>query len=350
MLTPVRGGVYLNTGLHTPRPPEMRPSNATWSTGETELIAATAAVQTLADAFARLQDVSPTEQRLIQSIAIVLILVATRWAILLLLRRRVEDVKNRYVWGRTITYLIGFIAFFLIGRVWFQAFGSLATFFGLIGAGIAVALKDPLTNLAGLVFILWRRPFRIGDRIQIGDAAGDVIDIRLFQFTLLEIGNWVDADQSTGRLMHIPNGQVFQQPTANYTIGFPFIWNEIPVLVTFESDWQAAREILADIAKRVAAPFASSAEKEILEASRKYLIFFSTLQPAVYLNVKDSGVLLTIRYACEVRKRRGTSQAIWEEILNAFAARDDIDFAYPTTRFYENTREGKPGARAEPGH
>ena len=102
-----------------------------------------------------------------------------------------------------------------------------------------------MTNLAGWVFIAIRKPFAVGDRIEIGDHTGDVIDMRLFQFTLVETGNWVDADQSTGRIIHIPNGWVFRQSTANYTAGFNFIWNEIPVTVTFESNWEKARDILS---------------------------------------------------------------------------------------------------------
>ena len=92
---------------------------------------------------------------------------------------------------------------------------SLGTFLGLLSAGLAIALKDVVASMAGWIFILWRRPFQLGDRIQIGDRAGDVVDLRLFQFTLLEIGNWVDADQSTGRSIHVPNGAVFTEPLFN---------------------------------------------------------------------------------------------------------------------------------------
>ncbi|NIP82375.1 MAG: mechanosensitive ion channel, partial [Gemmatimonadetes bacterium] len=87
----------------------------------------------------------------------------------------------------------------------------------------------------------------VGDRIQIGAHAGDVIDQRIFQFIVLEIGNWVDADQSTGRIIHIPNGLVFREPLANYTRGMQYIWNEIRVLVTFESNWKRAKQILDEI-------------------------------------------------------------------------------------------------------
>lgn len=64
---------------------------------------------------------------------------------------------------------------------------------------------------------MWKRPFDVGDRIQIAGFAGDVVDIRIFEFTLLEIGNWVDADQSTGRVVHIPNQKLLTEPIANYT-------------------------------------------------------------------------------------------------------------------------------------
>src|SRR3989441_12617332 len=110
-------------------------------------------------------------------------------------------------------------------------------------SGLAIALKDPVTNLAGWIFIVWRRPFEVSDRVEIGGHKGDVIDIRLLQFTLNEIGNWVNADQSSGRIIHIPNGKVFTEPVANYDKGFKYIWNEVPVLVTFESDWRQAKAI-----------------------------------------------------------------------------------------------------------
>ncbi|MBE0591511.1 MAG: mechanosensitive ion channel, partial [Gemmatimonadales bacterium] len=235
----------------------------------------------------------------------------------------------------------------IVGRMWFEGIGPLATYLGLVSAGLAIALKDLVVNLAGWGFILWRRPFEVGDRIQIGEHVGDVIDVRIFQFTLLEVGNWVDADQSTGRLLHIPNGKVLNESLANYTRGFDYIWNELPVLVTFESDWKKAKALLAEIAARHAAHLTDEAERQIREVSRRFMIFYSTLTPTVYTSVADSGVMLTIRYLCAPRKRRSTAEAIWEEVLDAFAREADIDFAYPTYRYYDNRLEGKPGTRPQ---
>ena len=175
------------------------------------------------------------------------------------------------------------------------------------------------------------------------ERLGDVIDQRLFQFTPVEIGNWVDADQSTGRIIHIPNGWVFRRSTANDTAGFRFIWDEISVMVTFESDWAQAKEILLAAATRHARIRDEEASQQVREASRIDMIYFQHLTPIVWTSVADSGVVLKLRHICEPRGRRSTATAIWEDALRAFAARSDIDFAYPTTRFYNNRAEGKSG-------
>ncbi len=170
-------------------------------------------------------------------------------------------------------------------------------------------------------------------------------DLRLFQFTLLEVGNWVDAEQSTGRMIHVPNGMVLTHPLANYTTGFEHIWDEIPVLITFESNWRKAKDLLGKIAVEHAQDLTEEARRRVQEASRRFLIFYSKLTPVVYTSVRDHGVLLTIRYMSLPRERRGKQEIMWEAILTAFGQCDDIDLAYPTTRFYHNLAEGKSGAK-----
>lgn len=251
--------------------------------------------------------------------------------------KRIKNTQVRYRAKKTYSYFIVFIAIVIIGRVWLLESDSFTTFIGLISAGIAIALKDLIINIAGWVFLIWRRPFEVGDRIELGLHIGDVIDVRIFQFTILEVGNWVDGEQSTGRIVHIPNGKMFSDTLANYSKGFHYIWNELPVLLTFESNWRKAKEILQSIADKDAERLSKAAEKKVKEASWKFMIFYSKLTPTVYTSVKDSGVLLTVRYLCAPRKRRDTAQAFWEDILDEFGSREDIDFAYPTQRFYTQT-------------
>ena len=86
----------------------------------------------------------------------------------------------RYNWSRATTYIaIGF-GIVIVGQIWLDGIGSIVTYLGLVSAGIAIALKDPLTNITGWMFILWRAPFTVGDRIEVGQNAGDVIDINFF--------------------------------------------------------------------------------------------------------------------------------------------------------------------------
>ena len=278
-------------------------------------------------------------------ITIIVLFILSR--LLMRILTRGKDVRVQYNIRKTVAYTAFVIGIFIVGRIWFQGLQSLSTYLGLLSAGLAIALQVPIVNLAAWVFIMWRKPFSVGDRVQIGENSGDVIDQRIFMFTIMEIGNWVDADQSTGRVIHIPNGKIFTEMLANYSRGFQYLWHEIPVLVTFESNWQKAKEILLSIAQHHAEALSSTAERRVRQAAKKFMIFYTKLTPTVYTTVRDSGVLLTIRMLCEPRSRRGTEQAIWEQILTEFAKHDDIDFAYPTQRFYNNMAEGKPEARAK---
>jgi small-conductance mechanosensitive channel len=285
------------------------------------------------------------QDKLLLSIIIILVIWFLHRVFLRIALPRIKELSSRYRWKKTSSYIAAFLGILIIGRVWFEGTQSLVTFLGLLSAGVAIALKDLVASLVGWGFILWRQPFEVGDRVQIGNYKGDVIDIRIFQFTLMEIGNWVEADQSTGRIIHIPNGKIFTEPLANYHKGFQYIWNEIPVLITFESNWKKAKEILQRIGTEHAEHLSRSAEERIMQASRKFMIFYSALTPSVYTSVKDSGVLLTIRYLCEPRRRRDSQQAIWETILREFAQCSDIDLAYPTQRFFDNLQEGKAGKK-----
>ena len=279
------------------------------------------------------------QNKLLYSLLIFLAFGLIRYTILKIVWRLTEDPKSRYTWKRTVSFTLGFLTIILITSVWVKAISQFGAFLGLLTAGLAIALKDPLINIAGWIFILVRKPFGLGDRIQIGELSGDVIDIRIFQFTLLEIGNWVQADQSTGRIIHVPNGTVFSQAQANYTAGFKYIWNEISVLVTFESQWKHAKKILLEIVREHSEKLSKDAEKKMLEASKKYMIQYKHLTPIVYTSLDPSGILLTMRFMVDPRKRRSSEHEIWEDVLKEFARHKDIEFAYPTQRFFTRPAE-----------
>lgn len=210
---------------------------------------------------------------------------------------------------------------------------STASFLGLLSAGLAFVFREPLLNLAGWTYILSRTPFRLGDRVQIDQGpAGDVIDIGLHDFSLLEIGNWVDADQSTGRVLHIPNSMVFTKCIANYQQGFPFLWHEMRIELTFDSDWKKAMELIQNVADIEMSAIVAK-QSEILQKLKKqeeYLIRYNHLGPIVYLKKSSYALVLTLRFCCSPRARRSTESGLWQNILERLREVPEVKLAYPT--------------------
>ena len=272
--------------------------------------------------------------KILATVVLIFVLVVARWLTLRAIHRKFEDADVDYRARKVATYTATVIGLAFLAWIWIDAFNDLPTFLGLLSAGVAIALADVLKNFAGWAYILSRRPFRVGDRIEIDGTKGDVVDVRLFRFSLMEVGNWVDADQSTGRLIHVPNGNLFSQQVANYTEGFEYIWYEIPVLVTFESDRARARTIIEHAVREHAPDVETAAGRRIRETARNYHIKIGALTPIVYLSVQDSGVLLTARYLVSARQQRGVAERIWTAILDGLDDAPRVDLAYPTVRTY----------------
>lgn len=287
--------------------------------------------------------IGPTLQgQIFRTLFIIIIISVIYRFVRKILYRTIDNSKTYYRTKKSVSYVFVVIGFILVGRVWFRGVQSLTTFLGLFSAGLAIAMKDLIMNIAGWIFIIWKGPFRVGDRIEIGDVSGDVIDIQIFEFALMETRNWIKADQSTGRIVHIPNILIFKEPLFNYSKGIPFVWDEIPIHVTYESNWKKAKRILEDIANKYGESISEEAELSIKEASRKFMIFNAKLYPTVYTSIDyENGITLTVRYMCSYRNRRDSSEKIYEEILDGFKNHEDIEFAYPTQRVYDRPREKK---------
>ncbi len=290
---------------------------------------------------------SETQLNLIVSLAIVVLLFFARRGIMAVVNRRIESQTLRYRWAKGTGYSAFLVGGLLLVQVWFTAIQSLGTFLGLLSAGLAIALKDLVADLAGWFFILWRRPFDLGDRIEVGGFAGDVVDRRIFQFTIMEIGNWIDADQSTGRLIHIPNATLFTQPLANYVSGFPYLWNELKVTVTFESDWRRAKTLLMEMVSKASVETSQRAADFLRKRPSRMLISYGTVTSTVYTSVLDHGICLSMRFLTDPRRRRAFDQTLWEGVLDILSNEPDIELAYPTQRIV-GVGQGDQGSAGDP--
>jgi small-conductance mechanosensitive channel len=256
-------------------------------------------------------------------IAIILVKIGQRIA-----RGYFDDPERVYRSSKSARRVAAFISVVAIILVWSPQFGDFMTVLTVIGAGMAIALREVLLSIAGWLRITVLSTFKEGDRIELNGIRGDVIDVRLLRTSMMEVGAWVDADQSTGRIVHFPNSWLFEYAVFNYTRSFKFIWNEMPLVVTFRSDWRAARDIMQKYAEESAVIIEQQARKEIRLVAREFLIHYSILTPFVYVSVDRDGVKLTLRYLCEARKRRGSEHALTVMILDEFRDHPQIELAH----------------------
>ena len=182
--------------------------------------------------------------------AIVLVL-AVAQTISTYLIGRIEDHVSQYNLRRVLKLITGLIIAFIVISLlfanWYTAFVSL----GLISLILGFALQTPITSFIGWIYILLREPYRVGDRIKIGEASGDVIDVSYLDTTLWEFGGqYLSTDHPSGRIIKFPNSNVLGTAVYNYSWPlFPYIWNEIIFHVAYDSDLQFVGQTMREIAE-----------------------------------------------------------------------------------------------------
>lgn len=241
-----------------------------------------------------------------------------------LILTRISSAKDRYTIRKTVSILITVLVFASFFAIWIERTSTLIIAYGILSAGIAIALQDLLRGIAGGILIITTRPFKAGDRIQIGDNIGDVLDIGNFSTRLMEIREWGNLDQHTGRIIQLPNSFVLNQPIKNYTLDFSFIWDEIRIMLVYGSDWKKAQEIILKIAVPIVKEYESIAQKELLDLEKKYFITNYDVQTSIYTSIGENWIDLRLRYVVDPRKRRKINNLLTSKILERFEKEEDI--------------------------
>jgi small-conductance mechanosensitive channel len=269
---------------------------------------------------------------IVAALGVLAILFASRWVRRSIVRR-VVDASTRYQ-ARKVTVLVGHLAVvILISVVFWRRLTGLTVFFGAAGAGIAFALREVVVSVAGWLAISFGGYYRIGDRVQLGGTKGDVIDISILRTTLMEIGEWVQSDLYTGRIVRIANSFAFTAPVFNYSGDFPFLWDEIHVPVRYGGDREQARRILEQVAGEIVDEFVSAARATYGEMQLRYRIEKATIDPLVTLIANDNWLEYTVRYIVNYRLRRLTKDRLFSRILEEFdKTAGKVAFASTTVR------------------
>lgn len=244
---------------------------------------------------------------------------------------QIQSNRFRYNLSKILNLLHLFAATLFILRVWLPDSNTLLAAYGFVAAAAAFSVQDLFKNFIGGALIVTRNLFSVGDRIQIGDTHGDVIDIGILYSSLLEIRAWVAGDQSTGRIIKVPNGKVITNDILNYTADHSFIWDEIHIPVTHESDWKKAESILNGIVIETTSELSASAVEEIRHLQSKYFLTNNNVEPRVYMEINDNWVSLYARYIVSARERRNVQDRIMRQIKEKFDVQEDIVIASETS-------------------
>lgn len=258
----------------------------------------------------------PTVGRLLVAAVVILFVVATVRVLRRVLTRYVHEPGNLYRARKMVSVLAYFVGLLIIALIFSDSLGRMAVVLGVAGAGIAFALQEVIASLAGWVAISFGNFYKTGDRVQLGGIKGDVIDIGMLRTTMMEIGQWVNADQYNGRIVRIANSFVFKEPVFNYSGDFPFLWDEIAVPVKYGGDHGLAREIFQRALGEITGEYSRQAKASWVDLIQQYRVDQIEIDPRVFLVANDNWMEFTLRYVVDYKKRRMVKDLLFTRLLD----------------------------------
>ena len=229
--------------------------------------------------------------------------------------------KKKYYRNRNLQLLLSIICTIIVIAMWGQKLEGFITIVSFISAGVTIAIREIIFNFFAGMYIKIRKPFELEDRIEIQDEIkGDVIRIEGLVFEILEVGDRIDDEQSTGRIIHIPNSFIFTKTFKNYTKAFKYIWDEIKIKVKLDSNIEKQEEILYEILfdNEILRDTPKKMEDAVDEIILEYRIYYNNLEPIIYKKIVDSHIELNLRYLVHPRKARIVQDEIYGRIIEEY--------------------------------
>lgn len=231
-----------------------------------------------------------------------------------------DNSRDLYLYNQRAKIFSTLIFIGLIIVIWENHLKSFMTVITFVSAAITLSLKDFVYNFFAGLYIKITKPFEIEDRIEINDIKGDVVNLHNFSFELLELEKNVYGEQSTGRIVHLPNSLIFTSNLKNYVKPFKYIWNEIQVKIPLDEDIRKTKGVLYRIVNQndTLRSIPSKMANQINDISMDYRIYYNKLKPIIYTKVVDDHIELYIRYLVHPKKARNVEDELWCAILKAY--------------------------------
>ncbi|WP_080147301.1 mechanosensitive ion channel family protein [Marinilactibacillus piezotolerans] len=281
----------------------------------------------------------PLVANIIVFILVIIFILMIRRVALNRLYKQFNHSENWYVTRKIAKWLTNFILVLVFVYIFGSNLSGFTTAIGLAGAGVTYALREVIVSFAGWFAIMFGDFFKTGDRVLLGGTKGDVVDIGLLRTTLMEIGEWVEGDQYTGRIVRVANSYIFNSPVYNYTADFKFLWDEVHIPLHFGSNIPLAKEIVLNIAEETIGTYNAKAEEEWDNMKRRYRIENASLKPQVFVLFDDNWITMSLRYIVDTRERRSVKDRMFTSMLEQFDQyKGEIELASQT---FEIVRDEK---------
>lgn len=244
---------------------------------------------------------------------VVLVFLLIKW-VRQLVKKNLPDNSLKYKAQKAIE-VIGYFLIILITISYFT--GNINDFglaIGLLTAGITITLQELILSIAGSFYIFFVRVYKPGDRIELNGIKGDVIDIDSIYTTMMEIGEWVSSDNYSGRIVKISNAFVFKGPVYNYSLDFPFVWDEFDLPIRYGSDMELAKQIVISVAQEKLSEYVKDSIAGWKDVVNKYYIEDAQVDPTLAITMTDNWIQFNLRYIVDYKKRRMTKHLLNEEI------------------------------------
>ena len=232
------------------------------------------------------------------------------------------DRKKGYIVYQRCNIVLNIINVIIIFILWDSYLEKIITIISFISAALTLALREVIFNFFAGLYIKIKKPFNVDDRIEIeyNDLKGDVVAINTLDFEILEIGDYINSEQSTGKIVNVPSSYALTYPIKNYGKNFKYVWKEITVKTPLDVDTELTKKILLSIIcnNAVVKTIPNKMRRSIENMPIDQRVYYNKLEPIVYLKIVDNHLEFYIRYLMHPKKNRYVENYFWEEILKLY--------------------------------
>lgn len=234
--------------------------------------------------------------------------------------QKVTTGRKEFVSNQTYQVILNALEILVFILLFDDYIKGLITLISVISAAMTIALRDFILNFFCGIYIKFKKPFKVEDRIQIEDIKGDVMSISTFSFEILEVSNKEDNGQSTGIVIHYPNSTIVSNPVKNINKGFKYIWNEMTIKVCLDCDLANNKKEIYKIVNGLdtVKSIPRKMKNLIDDVNTTNRIYFNKFEPIIYTRIVDDHIELILRYLMHPKKARYIESVIWNKIYLAY--------------------------------